>query len=64
MQAALIFVAQIPVLALIVFGNNAYNKTLYKKVQAGLDKILGMTRETTGVRVIEHLINSMSGRTI
>lgn len=52
-QAALIFVAAIPVLALIVFGIMLITRPLYKKVQAGLDKILGITRENlTGVRVI------------
>ena len=52
-QAALIFVAAIPILALIVFGIMLITRPLYKKVQAGLDKILGITRENlTGVRVI------------
>ena len=41
------------VLALIVFGIMLITRPLYKKVQAGLDKILGITRENlTGVRVI------------
>ena len=52
-QAALVFVAAIPVLALIVFGIMLFTRPLYKKVQAGLDKILGITRENlTGARVI------------
>jgi ABC-type multidrug transport system fused ATPase/permease subunit len=52
-KAALVFVAAIPVLALIVFGIMLSTRPLYKKVQAGLDKILGITRENlTGVRVI------------
>ena len=52
-KAALIFVAAIPVLAVIVFGIMIGTRPLYKKVQAGLDTILGITRENlTGVRVI------------
>lgn len=52
-KAALIFVAAIPVLALIVFGIMLSTRPMYKRVQAGLDKILGITRENlTGVRVI------------
>lgn len=52
-QAALVFVAAIPVLAIIVFGIMLFTRPLYKKVQAGLDKILGITRENlTGARVI------------
>lgn len=52
-KAALVFVAAIPVLTAIVFGMMLYTRPLYKKVQAGLDRILGITRENlTGVRVI------------
>ena len=52
-KAALIFAAAIPVLAIIVFGIMVGTRPLYKKVQAGLDTILGITRENlTGVRVI------------
>ena len=52
-KAALIFVSAIPVLAVIVFGIMIGTRPLYKKVQAGLDTILGITRENlTGVRVI------------
>lgn len=52
-KAALVFVAAIPVLAVIVFGIMMITRPLYKKVQAGLDKILLITRENlTGVRVI------------
>lgn len=52
-KAALVFVASIPVLAIIVFGIMMFTRPLYKKVQAALDKILGITRENlTGVRVI------------
>ncbi len=52
-KAALVFVVAIPVLALIVFGIMLATRPLYKKVQSGLDKILGIVRENlTGVRVI------------
>ncbi len=52
-QAALVFAVTIPVLAVIVFGIMLSTRQLYKKVQAGLDRILGITRENlTGVRVI------------
>lgn len=52
-QAALVFAVTIPVLAVIVFGIMLSTRPLYKKVQAGLDRILGITRENlTGVRVI------------
>ncbi len=52
-QAALVFVAAIPILAVIVFGIMLITRPMYKKVQAGLDKILAITRENlVGVRVI------------
>ena len=52
-KSALIFVVAIPLLALVVFGIMLWTMPLYKKVQAGLDKVLGITRENlTGVRVI------------
>ncbi len=52
-KAALVFVAAIPVLAVIVFGIMLSTRPMYKRVQAGLDKILGITRENlSGVRVI------------
>ena len=52
-KAAFVFVVAIPVLAVIVFGIMLSTRPLYKKVQAGLDKILGITRENlTGVRVV------------
>ncbi|MBO7339671.1 MAG: ABC transporter ATP-binding protein [Lachnospiraceae bacterium] len=50
---AWIFVIAIPILAIIVFGIMLLTMPLYKKVQSGLDKVLGITRENlTGVRVI------------
>lgn len=52
-QAALVFVAAIPILAVIVFGIMLITRPMYKKVQAGIDKILAITRENlVGVRVI------------
>ena len=52
-KAAFIFVITIPLLSVVVFGIMMITMPLYKKVQAGLDKILGKTRENlTGVRVI------------
>lgn len=52
-QAALVFVVAIPLLAVVVFGVMLWTMPLYKKVQGKLDKVLGATRENlTGVRVI------------
>ncbi len=52
-HAALVFVATIPVLAIVVFGIILSTRPMYKNVQAGLDKVLGITRQNlTGVRVI------------
>lgn len=52
-KSALIFVVTIPLLAVVVFGIMLWTMPLYKKVQASLDKVLGITRENlTGVRVI------------
>lgn len=52
-KAAMVFVAAIPVLAVIVFGIMLFTRPLYKKVQSGLDRILGIARENlTGARVI------------
>lgn len=52
-KAAMIFVVAIILLSIVVFGVMFITKPLYKKVQAGLDTILGTTRENlTGVRVI------------
>lgn len=52
-KAALIFVVVIPVLSIIVFGIMLVSIPLFKKVQSGLDGVLGITRENlTGVRVI------------
>lgn len=52
-KAALIFVITIPMLSIVVFGIMMITMPLYKKVQSGLDNVLGITRENlTGVRVI------------
>lgn len=52
-KAALIFVVTIPLLSVVVFGIMMWTMPLYKKVQAGLDSVLGITRENlTGARVI------------
>lgn len=52
-KAALVFVVEIPVLAVVVFGIIFMNIPLYKKVQASLDQVLLATRENlNGIRVI------------
>ena len=52
-KAALIFAAVIPLLSVVVFGVMLWTMPRYKQVQAGLDKVLGATRENlTGVRVV------------
>lgn len=52
-KAAIVFVVVIPLLAIVVLGIMVISMPLYRKVQAGLDKILGRTRQNlTGVRVI------------
>ena len=52
-KAAVIFVVTIPALSVVVFGIMLVSIPLYKKVQAALDKVLGITRENlSGVRVI------------
>ena len=52
-KAALVFVVTIPVLSVIVFGIMMITMPMFKKVQKGLDRVLGKTRENlTGVRVI------------
>ena len=52
-KCALIFVVAIPLLSIVVFGIILSTIPMYKKVQAKLDQVLGITRENlTGVRVI------------
>ncbi len=51
--SAWIFAVAIPALSVVVFGIMLWCIPLYKKVQARLDGVLGITRENlTGVRVI------------
>lgn len=52
-QAALTFVVLIPVLCLVVFGIILITMPMYKRVQAGLDRVTSATRQNlTGVRVL------------
>ena len=52
-KAAFVFVVTIPLLSVVVFGVMYVSIPLYKKVQAALDRVLGITRENlTGARVI------------
>jgi ABC-type multidrug transport system fused ATPase/permease subunit len=52
-KAALVFVVTIPLLSVVVFGVMILCMPLFKKVQQGLDRILGRTRENlAGARVI------------
>jgi ATP-binding cassette subfamily B multidrug efflux pump len=52
-QIALIFLAAIPVLAVIVFGIMRITSPMYKTVQSRLDSVTGATRENlSGVRVV------------
>lgn len=52
-QIALIFLAAIPVLAVIVFGIMRITSPMYKTVQSRLDAVTGATRENlSGLRVV------------
>lgn len=52
-QAALVFVAVIPILCVVVFGIMLITMPMYKKVQAKLDGVTSATRQNlTGVRVL------------
>ena len=52
-KAALVFVVAIPFLSVVVFSVMAASIPLFKKVQKGLDQVLGHTRENLeGARVI------------
>ena len=52
-KAALVFAVVIPLLFLVVFWIMLWTMPRYKRVQAGLDRVLGVARENlTGVRVI------------
>lgn len=53
MKAALVFVVTIPLLSVVVFSVMLASIPLFKKVQSGLDQVLGHTRENLeGARVI------------
>lgn len=52
-KLALIFVASVPLLALVIYGIMMITMPLYKKVQKWLDKVLLTTRENlAGIRVV------------
>lgn len=52
-KGALVFVVAIPLLSIVVFGIMLITIPRFRKVQEGLDRVLGITRENiTGVRVI------------
>lgn len=52
-KAAFVFVVTIPLLSIVVFGVMIVTMPLFKKVQQGLDRVLGRTRENfAGARVI------------
>ena len=55
-KSALVFVGVIPLLALVVFGVMLWTIPQYRRVQAGLDGVLGKTRETlSGARVLREV---------
>ena len=57
-KSALIFTVAIPILCVIVFGIMLGSIPLYKRVQANLDRVLGITRENlAGTRVIRAFAN-------
>ena len=52
-KAALWFVVVIPILSIVVFGIMLISIPLYKKVQSGLDRVVGLTRSgLSGARVV------------
>ena len=52
-EAALVFAGVIPVLCVVVFGIMLITMPMYKRVQAGLDRVTSATRQNlTGVRVL------------
>ena len=44
-KAALIFAVTIPLLSIVVFGIMLITIPFYRKVQASLDRVLGVTRK-------------------
>ena len=61
-KAALVFVVTIPLLSVVVFGIMLVSIPLYKKVQAALDKVLGITRDNYGMVLQETWLRSGSIR--
>lgn len=52
-KVALWFVVVIPILSIVVFGIMLISIPLYKKVQSGLDRVVGLTRSgLSGARVV------------
>jgi len=52
-QAAITFVVLIPLLCLVVFGIMLITMPMYKRVQAGLDRVTSATRQNlSGIRVL------------
>ena len=52
-QAALVFAGVIPLLCIVVFGIMLITMPMYKRVQAGLDRVTAATRQNlAGVRVL------------
>ena len=52
-QAAMVFAVVIPLLCLVVFGIMLITMPMYKRVQAGLDRVTSATRQNlAGVRVL------------
>ena len=52
-QAALVFAGVIPLLCIVVFGIMLVTMPMYKRVQAGLDRVTAATRQNlSGVRVL------------
>ena len=69
-QAAMTFAVLIPALCLVVFGIMLITMPMYKKVQAGLDRVTSATRQNlSGVRVLrafckeEHEVSHFSKET-
>lgn len=56
-KAAMTFVGTIPALSIIVFGIMILSIPLYRRVQASLDRVLGLTRENLkGARVVRAFV--------
>ena len=56
-KAALTFVVTIPALSVVIFGIMLISIPMFKKVQAKLDRVLGLTRENlNGARVVRAFV--------